>query len=209
MEEGKRWFFIACFCNDDTSERHHSEYGRYCLRVPTSGDQVLAGPASGVTCALQPIVYDTQLQRESLEEIVVQSMSALAKFTRGENEGLTSKWNVDFCAKIIAHHLLSFALAFKRPEYEWEQEWRMVCSPKMNPLHTAQSMLKAEFEVHIKAGTREHIDLRLKTKDPFVSGAIMSPVPVTSIKVPLSPSIDGDSLIRKTLKLYRYEDIFP
>jgi hypothetical protein len=183
MEERRRWFFIACFCGNSDSRHHQGSYGNFCLRfdAPWMGKPHLTFPMSNADYWYQRVIYDATLQKTGLEEALGAVATALQRYTSGHNEGPMQGWMTNSCARIAAHQLLAIAVGFKREEFANDDEWRIVCCPRLNPLSSAPAMADDDFAVAIRSDVRRHIELTVPREYRLFAPTLRPAVPFTAI----------------------------
>lgn len=167
MEERRHWIFIACFCDDSDSELHWKQYGSYCLtfNTPRPGTPALCLSDLQADCWYQRVIYDESLQRKTITEALRGIATALSQYTSGINEGPWGKMIVDMCAGHAAQLLLGIAVGFKRSVFERENEWRIVCAPRLGANTTAPKLLDENFSVNVKStGGRRHVHLHVPSE---------------------------------------------
>ncbi len=179
MEERKQWIFIACFCDDDNSALHWSDYGDYCLTFPapwTPTPSLTLGDSQS-ECWYQRIVYDEKVQLQAIERALRAIARALAQNTRGQNEGPWASAMVDSCARNAAQLLLGLAVGFKRSDFRGEREWRIVCAPRLGNNNSAPDWIDEKFSVNIKTSPRSHVLLHIPRPQGLLMSLLIPPVP--------------------------------
>lgn len=196
MEERKRWMFIACFCDDHDSERHWRDYGDYRLTFPApwTGVPALELSDTQAECWYQPVVYDEQAQQDAMDRALRSIAKAISENTRGRNEGPWAGAMVDSCARNTAQLLLGLAAGFKRSDYRWEREWRIVCAPRLGSNNSAPSLIDENFRPNIRPGFRVHVSLQISRPLRIFEPVMLPPVPF--VDWAWSPYVDSAAVER-------------
>ena len=177
MFERIKWYFITCFCGHECSVFHWNEFGPYRLNVPQSRIASLRCSDWQATRLLLPVVYDQELQRESVIGAVRTITREIDKHLFGTPSGPIVQWHVSDCAGIVSTIFLQLLLSFKREKHKHEEEWRLVFCPHFNPLSAVPAIADESFTSAIRKDQvteRRYIDLRIQKKNcylipPFVS----------------------------------------
>lgn len=182
MEERKKWVFIACFCGDSDSRLHRERYGQYCMKFPAPWTAMpsLALPDPKAEFWYQRVIYDEEVQRNAIKRAVASVTHAISEQTSGQNKGPWAPMMIDQCAKNVAQQLLSLAIAFKRPEFRDEREWRIVCAPPLGTNSSAPTSIDEEFAVNIRASPCRHVSLKLNQRTALFEPMLIPPVPFLS-----------------------------
>jgi hypothetical protein len=182
MEERKRWIYIACFCDDDSSGFHWDRFGAYRLTfsVPWTGLPSLAFSDTHAECWYQRVIYDEGAQARAMERAMRSIVLAICRNTSGENMGPWARGMVDTCARNTAQLLLSLAVAFKRRSVENEKEWRIVCAPLLGSNSSAPDLIDQNFNSNVKCSPRRHVLLQIRRELSLFQPLRVAPVPFLS-----------------------------
>ena len=211
MEDRRKSFYIACFSGDAKSAHHRSNYGKCCLELlaPFQGSLSLRFPLSSADWWYQRVVYDQAAQRSAVGGLLKAIISAIRKNTQGESK-TANGWIEQRCAAIAASYLLSICVGFKDPKYKRDQEWRLVCCPRMNPLSSAPSMDDEAFAANIRILPRRHVEFIVPRPQQFPAILMIPPVPFVALHCEKNDvSATASAQICKSLMLNKRPDLIP
>lgn len=180
IEERKGFTFIACFCEEERSVRHFSEYGPYRLTFDGPGSN---GPYLGTIIPksklwFQQVIYDAKKQQQALTASVAAVVDAVARCSDGRSEGGGPRWLTDSVARNAAQIILGMAIGFKRPLYKWERERRLVCCPRLGANSSSPKADDEEFLSLTKRVPRRHLELEVLREVKFFEPLLRRPVPI-------------------------------
>jgi hypothetical protein len=160
----RAWTFVACFRPKPVP----NERGPYCLQFETLSDWEprlrLAGLQSNVRYSR--VIYQPSQKRKAIQRAINSIVISAARNSRGDLQGPWAESIEDPHARFAAQPLMNLISSFKDRKFEWEDEWRIVCSPKYSQ-NLAPDMDDDRFRPLIKGGEEDckrYVELRLSPK---------------------------------------------
>ncbi len=155
------------------------KYGNYCLTfsAPWTGAPSLSLLDTQAKCWYQRVIYDEKLQRNAIERALKAVVLEIELNTAGHNEGPWAESMVNSCAMNTAQLLLCLAVGFKRKSFERENEWRIVCAPRLGTNNSAPKSIDDNFKVNIKPLPRRHVALQIRRELILFQPLLIRPVP--------------------------------
>jgi hypothetical protein len=178
MEERRKWVFIACFCGNQQSDYLWKNYGEYCLTFPAPwmGSPSLTCLDVRADCWYCPVVYEQNSQEHAFRLAIRALTSSIKQFTSGD-EIDPGSWIAQSCAKNIAQLLLGLSLGFKKEEFRDEEEWRIICCPRLAANNSAPAIADENFQPHIKENINRHILLQIPREHRLFEPLLIPSVP--------------------------------
>lgn len=195
--------FVACFCGSSASKFHWKSYGHYCLRLETlSKHEPLLRPVlPKAYVSYHKVIYEEVQQRDAIRRAVATVAQALARSTWGVPHGHGKDSIVHFLARGASEFLLDLIVAFKRPVYAEDSEWRIVVRPWPRPLSSAPDWEDADFASLIRTEqTQQYVELQVPAEAVTFVPLSVPRVPFSAVtQSPFDDTPAECSLIRRTL----------
>lgn len=180
----RRRTFVACFCASPASEFHWKNYGEYCLTFETDGrrEPLLRTSVSRVSLQYYRVIYDEQRQRAAARRAITSLLAAIDRNTAGTGPGSWVEWNAEFLARTAAEVLLDLIVAFKKPNFAGDAEWRLVVRPHVALCSSALDSEDEGFELFVRTEkNKRYVELHSQRTTGFVPIILRPPVPFSAI----------------------------
>jgi len=195
LTERRSWTFVACFRGtleppnlaEPAAAKRCAEWvggHPYCLEFETLSDWE-PRLRLGMHAELQyyRVVYDPALQRDAIARAITAVMDSAQKYCGGTLEGPWAESSAKSHARIAAQCLIDMISGFKSAGYGWEDEWRIVCRPRIMPAGSAPDLEDDNFGPYIKTGNSRYVELRVYEQGPVFSAFPPCVLPFRAVQV--------------------------
>jgi hypothetical protein len=183
----RAWTFVACFCPQRFQEERR---GLHCLQFDTFSNWEPRLRPSGLHAEVQyhRVIYQPREKRKAIHSAVDSIAKSAVRNSRANLQGPWAEPMVRMHARIASQSLMNIIASFKRCTFEWEDEWRVVCSPKHSAAGSAPDMDDDRFRPLIKGGAevaKRHVELRIPQWQRCIVDAFpRSEIPLSRIDMP-------------------------
>lgn len=195
LKDRKSWTFVACFrgnlerpaITDATAAKRCAEWEighPYGLEFDTLSDpqpRLRSGMFADVH--YHRVIYDPALQRAAVARLITAVIASTQNNCAGTLEGPWAESLAKIQARIVSQCLIDMISAFKSPAYAWEDEWRVVCRPRITPAGSAPDLDDDNFRTNIKAGSSRYVELRTHEQGPVFNAFPPCVVPFRAVRI--------------------------
>lgn len=200
----RAWTFVACF----RAKRVRQERGPYCLQFDTlsNWEPRLCLPGMSADVQYHRVIYKPRQKCAAIRHAIDSIARSTVTNSLGDPQGPWAESSVRFHARIAAQSLMNIISSFKGREFEWEDEWRIVCRPRSSAAASAPEMNDDGFRPLIKKDAKRdkrYVELRLfQQQQGLIVAFPRSEIPFSGIYVCDDSARRGAELqrIRKALQ---------